>query len=135
MKIQMNKRLLLAATMVTVLNITSCSKYDDGPAFSLRSKTARLTGEWEVKEINGQSPSSDGEELIFEFEKDGDFQFTYAYDNYSYSYKGDWEWEDNKETIEIDVQDVKIDFEVKRLTNTELWMEDEDGQDWELEKI
>ena len=52
-----NNLLLLAATLVTVLNFQSCSKYEDNPAFSLSSKKSRLVGEWEVVRVNGQSSS------------------------------------------------------------------------------
>ena len=39
---------MLAVALVIFLNMTSCSTYDEGPAFSLRTKKARLTnGEWE----------------------------------------------------------------------------------------
>ena len=46
--------LFLAAAAVTVLNFQSCGKYEDGPSFSLRTKKARLTGEWELVKINGK---------------------------------------------------------------------------------
>ena len=104
--------LLLAAAAVTVLNFQSCSKYEDGPAFSLRSKTSRLTGEWEVVKIDGQSVSRYFEEyfasylgssysfsvnanITWEFESDGDISnnlsgsvdisYSYYGTNYSYS--------------------------------------------------
>ena len=138
MKINTTKNLLLAATIVTILNYSNCKKYEDGPKFSLKTKKTRLTGEWEVVYINGESPDNDAE-LIMEFEKDGDFVMSYEYDygtySYSYSYKGEWEWKDDKERIEIDVNNTKIEFEILRLTNDELWFEDEDGQEWELEKL
>ena len=104
--------LLLAAAAVTVLNFQSCSKYEDGPAFSLRSKNSRLVGEWEVVKIDGQTVSRYFEEtfasllgssysfdvnanITWEFEDDGDIsnevsgtvEFTYSYygNNYTYS--------------------------------------------------
>ena len=43
------KYLLIALIIIfTVPFYQGCKKYDEGPAFSLRSKKARLTGEWEV---------------------------------------------------------------------------------------
>ena len=135
MKIQ--NTLLLAATAVTVLNFQSCGKYEDGPAFSLRSKTSRLVGEWEVVKIQGQNVPS-GYEITMEFESDGDLTYGYSYSyygtTYTYSYSGEWEWEDNKGSIEIDVDGDRIDFEILRLTKDELVMEDNNNQEWELEK-
>lgn len=138
MKKGLSRNLLLAATVVTILNFSSCGKYEDGPSFSLRSKKARLTGEWEVVEINGQKPT--GYKLEMEFEKSGDFKATYAYTYGSQTYsdvaKGEWEWESDKEEISIrfDGETTTTDFEIKRLTNKELWLEDNSGYEYELEK-
>ena len=127
--------LLLAATLVTVLNFQSCSKYDENPAFSLSSKKSRLVGEWEVVKLDGQSSNQyfgPGYTYTFEFEKDGDFEFgyTYSYGTYtnSYSYNGEWEWENNKEEIEIEINGYVIDFEIIKLTKQELILEDKSGQ-------
>ena len=122
--------LLLAAAAVTVLNFQSCGKYEDGPAFSLRSKTSRLVGEWEIVKMYGQNVPS-GYNFSMEFESDGDL-------TYSYSFNGEWEWEDNKESIDIQINtgygSSSTEFEVLRLTNDELVVEDENNQEWELEK-
>jgi len=133
-----SKNLLLVATVVTILNFQSCKKYDDGPGFSLRSVTNRLTGEWEVTDIQGQG-NIDGE-IIFEFDKDGDFKQTYEYNyygsTYTYTENGEWSFEDGKETIELDFDNgLRQDLEIKRLTNSEFWFEDEDNIEIELEKI
>ena len=133
----MNKKngtLLLAATMITVLNFHSCKKYDDGPSFTLRSKKGRLTGEWELVKLDGQSIT--GYDIEWEFEKDGDFSQSYSYSSSSYSYSGEWEFSSDKEEIEIQMNgsSSSTDFEIKRLTNKELTVE-YDGDEWEFEKI
>ena len=136
-----NNKLLLAATLVTVMNFQSCSKYDDGPAFSLRTKKARLVGEWEVVKVSGQSSNQYfgvGYTYNFEFETDGDFEISVDYSSggqsYSYSYSGEWEWEDGKETVEITIDGSVEEFEIKQLTNKEMILEDGSNQDWEFEK-
>lgn len=65
--------LFLAATVITVLNFQSCSKYEDGPSFSLRTKKARVTGDWEVVRIGNETYPQNGYSLEMTFEKDGDF--------------------------------------------------------------
>ena len=137
----MNKKngtLLLAATMITILNFHSCKKYDDGPSFTLRTTTARLTGEWEIVKIGSEIYPQDGYSLEFEFEKDGDFTYKYEYSyggqNYSYSYGGEWEFSSDKENIEINLNGSVSDFEINRLTNKELWIEN-DAVEWKLEKL
>ncbi|MBL4706273.1 MAG: hypothetical protein JKY54_17225 [Flavobacteriales bacterium] len=115
--------LLLAASLVVVLNFSSCGKYEDGPSFTLRSKNARLTGEWEVVKIGTQNIT--GYEVIWEFSKDGDWDQTVDYGSYSYTYAGDWEWKSSKEEIEITQGGSSSRFEILRLTNKELWLEDD----------
>jgi len=136
MNTRSRKRLLLAAAVVIMLNFNSCGKYDDGPGFSLRTKTARLVGEWEIVKIDNQRP--DGE-FIAEFEDDNDLDITYSYTNngstYTYSMKGEWEWDSNKENIEVEIDGDFMDWEVKRLTNSELWFEDESKIEYEAEKL
>ena len=82
-----NNLLLLAATIVTVLNFHSCSKYEDNPAFSLSSKNSRLAGEWEVVKINGQTV-----ENYFE-----DYFTSYSPSSYSFDVNADITWEFDKD--------------------------------------
>ena len=100
---------------------------------SLKSKKARLAGEWEVVDIENARGFDDGA-VILEFDKDGDFTYNLDYAGYDYSLDGDWEWEDNKEVIQIELGNSRTEWEIKRLTNSELWFEDEDNNLWECEK-
>tara|TARA_B100000683_G_scaffold56935_1_gene54628 strand:- start:1757 stop:2230 length:474 start_codon:yes stop_codon:yes gene_type:complete len=136
--------LLLAAAAVTVLNFQSCSKYEDGPAFSLRTKTSRLVGEWEIVRIDGQNSNAyfgPGYTYYFEFESDGDFEMKYEYNDngvtYSYSYGGEWEWEDDKASVEVQMDGYGniTEYEIKKLTNSELTLVNKtDNMEIELEK-
>lgn len=140
MNTNLKRNFSFMATTVILLNITSCGKYEDGPAFSLRSKEGRLVGEWEVVDIDGSSGIAlSGIDITMEFENDGDAEITYTYNYYGFpyseSYDGEWEWEDDKGAISFEYEDGEdIEFEIKRLTNDELWLEDEDGVEFELEK-
>jgi hypothetical protein len=137
MKIIKNPGIVAIATAVVIFNFTSC-KYEDGPNISLRSKKARLTGEWEVKYIGGTGMSSNDMEITLEFDKDGDLEFNQTYSYYGSSYtnsqKGEWEWEDGKKSLEITLDRNKQEWEITRLTNKEFEFEDEDNNKWELEK-
>ena len=136
MKIINNPSIVAIATAVVIFNFTSC-KYEDGPNISLRSKKARLTGEWEVKFIDGAGMT--GNDMVtLEFDKDGDLEFnqTYSYygSSYTYSQKGEWEWEDGKQSLEIILDGNKQEWEITRLTNKEFEFEDEGNNKYELEK-
>ena len=121
--------LFLAAAAVTVLNFQSCGKYEDGPSFSLRTKKARLTGEWELVKINGQSPaqamgySGANVDISWEIESDGDLttkmDISYGGQSYSYSYSGEWEFSGDKEELEVKINGSITEYEIKKLTNKE----------------
>ena len=136
----MNKNNVIALTLVMMISY-SCSKYDDGPFFSLRTKKGRLVGEWELDKViqNGQTQSLDSDyDIIWEFERDGDFEQTLEYGSYSYGYNGDWEFDNNGEELEIALNGYGTQtWEINRLTNNELWIEINDGGDkteYEFEK-
>ena len=135
MKLSHKHNLTTLISAVLIFNFSSC-KYEDGPKISLKSKKARLVGEWEAVTFGDEDLDELSVEM--EFEKDGDFRidFTYEYYGYSYTYKmkGEWSWEDNKETIDIDFEDDNIELAIKRLTNKEFWAEDSYDDEWEFEK-
>jgi hypothetical protein len=151
-----NSTLLLAAAAITVLNFQSCSKYEDGPAFSLRTKKGRLVGDWELVKINGQNPetymsSSSGSwstvvsnvDIEWEFESDGDWKrkaswertYNSSYGSYGsytqnvdYVDRGEWEWDNNKEEVEIEYDGYSYDYDILKLSNSELVLDYNDVQ-------
>lgn len=58
----MKKLLFFTSLFISLCIIWSCSKYEEGPAFSLRTKTARLKNEWKLEEMlmNGNKISTSG---------------------------------------------------------------------------
>jgi uncharacterized protein (TIGR03066 family) len=124
--------------LASLFIITGCTKYDDGPLFSIKSKTGRLEGEWKLVKMNGEDINSNDDQLYYQFEKDGKCIVTNEYDDDVYSYEGTWVWENSKEVIEIEVvfqdETERIDYTVFRLTNNELWVEDDDNNELEFEK-
>ena len=135
--VKISSKVLLAGGLATAIGLTGCKKYDDGPSFSLLTKTQRLTGDWEMTKYipYGQSNMiNNGLELEIEFDKDGDFDMkvisTYSYTYYGqtntytevYNHKGDWEFSSDKEEIELDFNNSGMgdwDIEITRLTNKE----------------
>ncbi|MCF8298240.1 MAG: hypothetical protein K9J13_11900 [Saprospiraceae bacterium] len=143
---------MLAAAVVIMLNFNSCGKYEDGPKFSLKSKTARLVGEWEVVKTENAYINFDTikievdklDNLILEFEENGDCNVSFDYTTviagfpftYSGSDNGEWAWGSKKESIEVEFDKIgNLDVEVMRLTSDELWFEDDEKSLWECEKV
>ncbi|MFH2143220.1 MAG: hypothetical protein ABIJ97_12410 [Bacteroidota bacterium] len=53
------KKFKLLLTMAVMLLIAGCNKYEEGPYFSVLTKNARVTGEWELVEYNNIQSTSD----------------------------------------------------------------------------
>ena len=137
--VKISSKTILAGGLLTAVSVSpSCGKYDDGPGFSLASKKSRLAGTWELDKLtysNGSVADLIGS-VDAEFEKDGDYSIrTTTSDSYTYTDSGDWEFSSDKEEIEFDPdQGSDFEWEIKRLTNKELWIEDEYGDEYEFEK-
>jgi len=49
---------LLSGTIVLLIVVSSCKKYEEGPGVSLRSKQTRVVGEWlQTNEVEGDTSS------------------------------------------------------------------------------
>ena len=87
--------LLLALALI--FGFTSC-KYEDGPGISLRSKTARVAGEWIIE----KTIDSDGDETtftadespVYKFEKDGTMEASWTFLGTTSTTKYTWELTD-----------------------------------------
>lgn len=120
----MKKTVYLA---IIVLLAVSCGKYEDGPDFSLKSKTKRLSREWAVEKVveNGIDITTD-HKLMYAvhtmlFLDYGSLKETI---NSTIQAKG-WEWGEDKETIIITYKLLDVEktetFFIRRLTSKEFW--------------
>lgn len=107
---------------------TSCSKYENGPKLSLRSKKARLVNTWELTE------SKDGDTDISEFSKGATIKInkdgTYETGGTTKlgavtAVKGKWEFSSDKTKVIYteDGQTAADKWTITKLKNDELWLE------------
>ena len=118
--------LLLALALI--FGFTSC-KYEDGPGISLRSKTARVAGEWEVNktiETDG-TVLTDWDGYLYTFDKDGKGKIDINDSGTSYSFDFTWEFTDSKKKIKLTQDGDSDESTILRLTNKEMWVKDTDG--------
>ncbi|MGB1039551.1 MAG: hypothetical protein ACPGVD_01610 [Flavobacteriales bacterium] len=121
--------LLLAVALV--FGASSC-KYEEGPALSLRTKKARVAGEWEIE----KTISKDGKEdtdwdgWLVTFEKDGTGKSSATYTiggtttTSSNTFK--WEFTDSKEKIKTTDEDGEVaEVTILKLKNKEMWVKNE----------
>jgi hypothetical protein len=133
---KMKKLSILFAAFAVVL-LASCGKYEDGPGFSLRSKKARIQGDWTVESAvqAGVDITSDitfGGTVDVTFDKDGVFKYTYDYtilgQPINGSVTGTWDFSDDKSAVVVTNGSGNSDSsKILRLTNKELWLEETDS--------
>ena len=119
----------LALTMVIV---SSCSKYDEGPKFTLLPASARITGNWTTTAvtINGQAQNLSGTTLKTEIKKDGTWTTTNSYFGSSLAItdNGTWKFNSDKtQVISVDSDGDETIFTIIMLKNKMLKWKIVDG--------
>jgi hypothetical protein len=125
--------LFLAAALV--FGSTSC-KYEEGPALSLRTKKARIAGEWTIEKFVDADGTvdNDGGDAVYTFEKDGTgkVSFTTTIGSSTTTSNIDFKWEliDSKEKIKVEIDGFSAEEStILRLTNKEMWIKDSDNDE------
>ena len=106
-----------------VLTFAAC-KYEEGPNLSLRSKKARVAGNWYYYEYieNGKTTESneDEKDLHWEFKKDGAFKLQRSSNQ---SDEGNWEFDDDKDSLIINFNaGGRVAYKIIKLKNKEMWL-------------
>jgi len=118
------KKLLFTLVCLTLI-LGSCKKYEEGPGISLRTKKARVVGEWKTEKlfIDGveDTLTPDEKNIKWIFKKDGN----YEYQAVTYTQIGTWSFDIKRELIFM--TDTEFGYstscKIKRLTNNEMWFE------------
>lgn len=123
------KHFLLTFLFAGLILATACKKYEEGPSFSLRSKTARVANNWKIALAHDYSSNMDataeyaGE--TWEFTKDGKF---IERDNGLVDKQGTWGFFSDKDSIAITVGTDVDKFGILRLRESEFWLKDKDEE-------
>jgi hypothetical protein len=128
--------LILAAT---ALVFNSCSKYDEGPAISLLSKTARITGEWELDKVyydGEEQEMSEDDALEMELLKDGTGTIKAPFFGTTLEIEMEWEFDDTKEYLRTRIKNPITESwesyeesKILMLKSSEMWIEYEETDD------
>jgi len=129
--------LLYVGLSISFLILASCGKYEEGPSFSLRYKSARITGTWKDVAINDSSYTN-GNIMIFDI--DGNFTIKDSYQNETQY--GKWAFTNNKQgiirNIDFYLSGYYYSFRdtliIIRLTNSELWTKGNGENDTDIYK-
>lgn len=132
---------LCLAALVSTTVLTSCKKYEDGPAFSLLTKKARLTGDWKIDNytVNGDDQTDllkglFGENFVWSIKKDGTYKM-----GGNLNETGKWKFGEDKDDVTFTPDDSSQDPEtdrILRLKSKELWLKHtESNGDVEILKL
>ncbi|HTL82927.1 MAG TPA: lipocalin family protein [Bacteroidia bacterium] len=109
----------------------SCKKYEDGPVFSIHTKTHRLTGSWGIHYVSedGVDKTSDYQNArqgyLLVFTAEGDYTITYTINGiFNYSETGTWNFSRDKSTLILTKtsSNTATEWTILKLKNKEFWM-------------
>lgn len=144
----------LAYLFLLILIASACSKGENDPFLSLKSRDARLKGTWVLKESTWENRQTGGADTYIysevfdgtsisivdagvttfsmpyssemEIYKEGDFKLTQSFDGDVSVNTGSWWWlNDDKKKTRIAFKDDQFSYEIERLTNKELVLKSE----------
>lgn len=98
---------MIAVLAIGSLVLSSCNKYEEGANLSLRSKKARLAGEWKAVKVeyNGVDQTSSvlpsGATFTLTIDKNGVWEAVTTYNSLSNLVSGTWELVESKEMLKI----------------------------------
>lgn len=131
-------RTLKLATLFLALGLvfgsTSC-KYTEGPGISLRTKKARVAGEWTIEkstDSTGKETTGEvGEVGLYTFDKDGTGTANISESGLTFNLPFTWEFVENKEKLKVTLsifgQTEVEESTIVRLTNKEMWLREDNG--------
>ncbi len=125
------------ALIITVLVACSlsCNRYENGPAFTLRTTKSRIVGEWKlvdllVNDIHDEILFDGEASSVFELNSDGTYNYSVNTFKIQVKQSGTWVFNDDKTELILTINDgvnevLQRDYKITRLSNTEMWLVDE----------
>ena len=123
----------VAAMLVGSVVLTSCKKYEEGPALTLLTKKARVAGTWELEAylVDGVDKTADyrtlvtSEELIYS--KEGTYTSSYTFVIGSDTDAGSWEFINDKleiKSLSNDAGATPDTMVIVKLKSKEMWVKE-----------
>ena len=105
----------------TIISLSGCKKYEDGPGLSLSSKKSRVVANWKFKKFlyNSVDETSEYLDYTWEMKKDGDANVVST----GNTDQGKWDFALDKEALDFRFDGNVVRYNIKRLTAKDLWME------------
>jgi len=125
--------------LLFAVSFLACSKYDDGPWISLRSKQNRLVSPWKYNLVlrngdnvmDGKVPGSiNYTESSIGFSEEGRFTEINTIDSAAKQQDGDWSFDEDKNILQLSFDDgsTNRNLTILKLKHEELWLKEEFGE-------
>ncbi len=121
------------------VSFASCKKYENGPAFSLMTKKARLANIWSVDTyfLNGKDKTTEYRQLVARDKliifQSGEFEYSESSSwTWAAQYIGKWKFVNDKEELEMTPDNSVLKtktYKILRLKNKSLWLEERVSDD------
>lgn len=126
---------MLSLAILGSIGLSSCSKYEDGPMVSLRSKKERIANTWKVEKAmdKGSDVTSSFEQYKLEMLSDGAASLAALYTlgdlTFEFETNGTWSLQNSNEDLQLDFENNAADktYEILRLKEKELWLREKGG--------
>jgi hypothetical protein len=130
----------ILSVAIGILFLAGCTKYENGPDFSVKSKKERLTNNWTVNEaihLNGDGAAFHDMYPNYQLNIGEDDKYTKYYRMNAVEVcieQGKWKFTNDKlHFITTCDNGSEIDYQILRLAGSELWVRFTDsGNEWEL---
>lgn len=130
-------KIILGMAVMATVTFAACSKYEDGPEVSFRSKKERVANTWKIEAAysNGEDVTEQYDEFTLLMTKDGDAELTaeYSFGDFSFEYEtdGTWQFANDEQNLMLDFEDDDADqsYQILRLAEEQLWIRELGGED------
>ncbi|MBK9761869.1 MAG: hypothetical protein IPO87_00565 [Flavobacteriales bacterium] len=130
---------LIPLSLVMVLSMASCKKYEEGPAISLTSRSERVANTWTIDRAiaDGNDVTSDYDNYVLTMTAGGSATLVATYTVFGVNFTGEtngtWAFQNDDEELVLDFENDDADgtYQIRRLTEAELWIH-KIGDDLEL---
>jgi len=140
------KKFLVFIFTTSILFFSQCKKYPEGPSFSLRTKTERISNTWKLNQllVNNVDSTAQYSSILKDYtviiNKSGSYSISYyvslpPFGNFTNTENGNWSFSSNKKEINLTPVSITLgtlpaanSWQILKLYEKELWLKDIDNK-------
>jgi hypothetical protein len=122
------KQIVFISLIFIILSFVSCTKFEEGPKYSLTSADKKIVRKWTVEYIldfsNNEKYTAGMDDWAFYIFNNSKFRKIYTHLGKTHAEYGSWELTDDILKLQYKEQDYNFEkqYKILRLTKTEMWL-------------